>query len=76
MGRLINEPSPWAKAAPARDREEWPFHGDIWIYASVDDAGVEYVVRFTHGRVEWIQPAEECEKDWPPHVSALLKDPY
>jgi hypothetical protein len=46
---------------------EWPFHGDLRIYTSEpDDATetrrwVEYRVRFTHGRVEWIRPSEEAE---------------
>ncbi|HEY2292624.1 MAG TPA: hypothetical protein VGM86_18135, partial [Thermoanaerobaculia bacterium] len=46
---------------PDRDIQ-WPLHGDIRIYTSVkteDPSWVEYVVRFTHGQVEWIRPVEE-----------------
>lgn len=46
---------------PDRDIE-WPLHGDISIYthlAAEDPSWVEYVVRFTHGRVEWIRPLEK-----------------
>ncbi len=37
---------------------EWPFHGDLCIYAGDPESSarlVEYLVRFTHGRVEWIR---------------------
>ncbi|HEV7509364.1 MAG TPA: hypothetical protein VGS07_31095 [Thermoanaerobaculia bacterium] len=55
---------------------EWPLHGDIRIYTSLrnedspeDRTWVEYAVRFTHGRVEWIRPHEEVppspEEDFP-----------
>ena len=41
---------------------EWPIHGDIEIYQSLERAPgkptwVEYIVRFTHGRVEWVRAA-------------------
>src|SRR5436305_1645966 len=49
------------------DRDtEWPLHGDIRIYTSVKTetpSWIEYVVRFTHGRVEWIRPLAEIRKD-------------
>jgi len=41
---------------------EWPFHGDLCIYAGDPENRerlVEYVVRFTHGRVEWIRRLDE-----------------
>jgi len=55
---------------------ECPLHGDIRIYTSLRNEDspenrtwVEYVVRFTHGRVEWIRPHEEVspppEEDFP-----------
>ena len=39
---------------------EWPIHGDVEIYQSIERASgkptwIEYVVRFTHGRVEWVR---------------------
>ncbi|HXO18625.1 MAG TPA: hypothetical protein VOA87_01745 [Thermoanaerobaculia bacterium] len=43
-------------------RVEWPLHGDVSIYTHVageDPSWIEYVVRFTHDRVEWIRPIEE-----------------
>jgi hypothetical protein len=57
-GRLIRHARP-SRAVPAPDRDvEWPVHGDIRIYDRDPDASqglIEYVVRFTHGRVEWIR---------------------
>lgn len=38
---------------------EWPLHGDIRFYTSKDKEWIEYVARFTHGRVEWIRPLAE-----------------
>jgi hypothetical protein len=38
----------------------WPFHGDIRIFGSLPGGrDVEYVVRFTHGRVEWVHPTDQ-----------------
>jgi len=52
---------------PRLDRDiEWPLHGDIRMYTSVkseDPSWIEYVVRFTHGVVEWIRPLEEVRQD-------------
>ncbi|MFL6289884.1 MAG: hypothetical protein ACJ759_03220, partial [Thermoanaerobaculia bacterium] len=67
------------------DRDvEWPLHGDIRFYTSIRDSGesvwIEYVARFTHSRVEWIQPKEEVppppeipplEWDWKPMTELL-----
>ena len=57
-GRLIRhaQPSPFVPA-PVSD-VEWPIHGDIRIYERDPDAGhglIEYAVRFTYGRVDWIR---------------------
>jgi hypothetical protein len=62
-GRLMRHSRRGRSAGLDRDIE-WPLHGDIRIYTSLrPPAGerewVEYVVRFTHGRVEWIRPLEE-----------------
>ena len=63
-GRLIRHPGGWSPL----DRDvEWPVHGDIRIYTSdkfQDPSWIEYVVRLTHGRVEWIRPLEEAR--WAP----------
>jgi hypothetical protein len=65
-GRLVRRAGTgWGKDIPDRDTE-WPLHGDIRIYTSVkteDPSWIEYVVRFTHGRVEWIRPLSEVEQD-------------
>jgi len=49
------------------DRDiEWPLHGDLRFYThekSRDPNWIEYVARFTHGRVEWIRPFEEVKQD-------------
>ena len=65
-GRLIRHAGR-GRGGPDRDIE-WPIHGDIRIYTSVDKEWIEYVVRFTHGRVEWIRPLEEVRQssDVPP----------
>lgn len=39
---------------------EWPLHGDIRFYTSKDKEWIEYVARFTHGRVEWVRPLAEA----------------
>jgi hypothetical protein len=60
-GRLVLN-ARQGRGRPSRDIE-WPLHGDIRIYTSDDSVEphvwIEYVVRFTHGRVEWIRPKEE-----------------
>lgn len=64
-GRLVRRAGSGFGGGPDRD-VEWPVHGDIRIYTSVeteDPSWVEYVVRFTHGRVEWIRPLAEVQKD-------------
>jgi hypothetical protein len=73
-GRLVRRARRGVRG-PDRDIE-WPLHGDIRIYTSLRNEDspenrtwVEYVVRFTHGRVEWIRPHEEVpaspEEDFP-----------
>ena len=62
-GRLVRHAGR-GRWGPDRDIE-WPLHGDMRIYThekSLDPAWVEYVVRFTHGRVEWVQPHEEVRQ--------------
>jgi len=69
-GRLVLQ-ARQGRGRPYRDIE-WPLHGDIRIYTSDDSvkphSWIEYVVRFTHGRVEWIRPIEEVPPD--PEVPA------
>jgi hypothetical protein len=65
-GRLIRHARRGGRG-PEQD-VEWPIHGDIRIYTSIRDGSgdhtwIEYVVRFTHGRVEWIRPREEVPPD-------------
>ena len=59
-GRLIRHA--WRGGdRPARDIE-WPIHGDLRIYTSEtwgEKVWVEYIVRFTHGRVEWLKTEDE-----------------
>ncbi len=56
-GGLFDEPP----RLPTREKDvELPIHGDIdmhesWSPSPVEE-WVEYTVRFTHGRVEWIRP--------------------
>jgi hypothetical protein len=80
-GRLVRRARRgWgAGAGPERDIE-WPLHGDIRIYTSVkseDPPWVEYVVRFTHGVVEWIRPLAEVQRDpdLPPRTEHCLWNP-
>ena len=56
-------------------------HRDIRIYTSVkseDPSWIEYVVHFTHGRVEWIRPLEEVQRDpdLPSRELDLSLEPY
>jgi len=60
-GRLVRH-ARRGEHGPGRD-VEWPMHGDVTIYTQVDSddgAWVEYLVRFTHGRVEWIRSLDEA----------------
>ncbi len=64
---------------PERDIE-WPLHGDVSIYTHVaaeDPSWIEYVVRFTHSRVEWIRPAKEVRPapDLPSSYDDLVPGP-
>ena len=55
----------WGEGRLIRD-VEWPLHGDLRFYTSVkteEPSWIEYVARFTHGRVEWIRPIEEVRQD-------------
>jgi hypothetical protein len=55
----------WGEGRLVRD-VEWPLHGDLRFYTSVkteEPSWIEYVARFTHGRVEWIRPIEEVRQD-------------
>lgn len=57
-GRLVRHHRPGGRG-PERDIE-WPLHGDIRIYdLDPEERFIEYIVRFTHGRVEWVRPAGE-----------------
>ncbi|HEY4594677.1 MAG TPA: hypothetical protein VIJ61_19820 [Thermoanaerobaculia bacterium] len=64
-GRLIRRA--WNRSGEKQNPDvEWLLHGDIRFYTSVkteEPSWVEYVARFTHGRIEWIRPLEEVEKD-------------
>lgn len=65
-GRLIRHPRR-EDTGPGRDAE-WPIHGDVRICgggAEDEERFVEYVVRFTHGRVEWVRPAAEQGRPMP-----------
>lgn len=62
-GRLIRHSrgGMFAKG-PCRDIE-WPVHGDVEFYTSDSDRNwIEYIARFTHGRVEWIRTLEEARR--------------
>jgi len=68
-GRLIRRARRGGIWGDRQDRDvECPMHGDIQMYTSAaDKTWIEYVVRFTHGRVEWIRPFEE-EREAPEAV--------
>jgi hypothetical protein len=59
-GRLMLQDPRRERRADGDSDIEWPLHGDISIHTSLDAVWVDYVVRFTHGRVEWILPREEA----------------
>jgi hypothetical protein len=74
-GRLLRQVK---RGGGEADREiEWPVHRDVRIYTSIKTSGdsewVEYVVRFTHDRVEWIRPLKEIPPE--PEVPPLEWDP-
>lgn len=66
-GRLLQHS--WRKDQEPRREVEWPVHRDVSIYTSLENPAfelgrewVEYVVRFSHGRVESITPLAEMPK--------------
>lgn len=72
-GRLLRHARRGGRG-PERD-VEWPIHADVCIYdsdPSGDEGLLEYVVRFTHGRVEWIRPLAEAANDPGPPSSEDL----
>jgi hypothetical protein len=56
-GRLVRHAR--SSGQGAKHDVEFPIHGDIRIYTSIEKVWIEYGVRFTHGRVEWIRPKEK-----------------
>lgn len=61
-GRLIRKPRRGLARGPARD-VPWPLHRDLRFYTSTGEGEarqwIEYVARFTYGRVEWIRDHAE-----------------
>lgn len=65
-GRLVQHAKSGWGAERLEHDVEWPLHGDLRFYTSVkteEPSWIEYVARFTHGRVEWIRPIEEVRQD-------------
>ena len=67
-GRLVRNPGGsfgWlgeeeqAEAAAEKEPVDMDFHGDLLIYSSEGGGFQEYIVRFTHGTLEWIRPIAE-----------------
>ena len=81
-GRLIRHARPSLRVPAAERDVEWPIHGEIRIYDSdpdSDQALVEYAVRFTHGRVEWIRRVRavggKAASEPPPVAAASIPPP-
>jgi hypothetical protein len=73
-GRLIRYPR-GRLFEPGRARAvDWPIHGDLRMYDSIERPGregewVEYLVRFTDGRVQWVRRLAQREPESePPRV--------
>ena len=66
-GRLIYHKRRYSTASNTHSLEpihvadiDMDYHGDLEMHGTTrDDDFVRYVVRFTHGTVEWIRPFEE-----------------
>jgi len=57
-GRLIRHARPSLFVPSPVSDVEWPIHGDIRIYErdpAADQGLIEYAVRFSYGRVDWIR---------------------
>lgn len=70
-GRLVRH----AQGGPPGDTHiraiDWPIHGDIHLLGrDAHEAPVEYWVRFTHGRVEWVRHTDHSQPQPRPHVRA------
>ena len=65
-GRLIRtarifkgpDPKSWTEEVADID-----FHGDMRMYTSTESGFQEYIVRFTHGTLEWIKPMADVPKE-------------
>ncbi len=76
-GRLIRRARRHSRSSgPVRD-VPWPLHGDLRFYTSIEEGEthrwVEYVARFTHGRVKSIQVCERKDgkvRETPPARAA------
>lgn len=79
-GRLVRKAGRGLLQGPVRD-STWPHHGDLRFYTSTGDGEarqwIEYVARFTHGRVEWIRAHDQvaaAETDATPAASEFEAD--
>jgi hypothetical protein len=52
-----NPPNASLRLVPVDQQDiDMNFHGDILISRDTDEELQDYVVRFTHGQLEWIRP--------------------
>jgi hypothetical protein len=78
-GRLIRHARPSLFVPGPVSDVEWPIHGDIRIYErdpNADHGLVEYAVRFTYGRVDWIRRVrleEGAPREPPPPIPAQAR---
>lgn len=75
-GRLIKHP----RGGLLEKDVELPIHGDIFMYDVDPEAGyglIEYMVRFTHGRVEWIRrrKGQDESREAEPGSAPAITDP-
>jgi hypothetical protein len=68
-GRLIHHPRRYVQDASQQDSFpmmrlvdqediDMEFHGDVYLSGILGENFADYVVRFTHGTLEWIRPVE------------------
>jgi hypothetical protein len=60
----ITQPGGIPRMVPAEMLDvDLQFHGDIVLTSCHGDTYTDYVIRFTHGALEWIRPAETLSEE-------------
>ena len=65
VGNSLQDHEPFEGGQSHHESVDVDFHGDMRMGSAAEGRYVEYVVRFTHGRLEWIRPSSEVKPLFP-----------